>query len=308
MLLFDLAITGKTLIASIAVIFLGVIALIQIMKMIGRKRAESDLSDSMGAGERKSVLAGRNKYPAVDFFKYSSTFANLGLAIALGVTVLLFGWTQYEPKGPDVDLSLLELEEDIEVAPPRTDEPPPPPPPPPPPVVEEVPDDVVVKDPPKFKSNDLDTKTEVPQDTTHRKKKPKAPAKKKVKKKKVAEVFKVVEQMPRFPGCEDMAGTDAEKKQCADKAMLTFIYKNIKYPAIARENGVEGQVVIQFVVEPDGTVSGVEILRDIGAKCGDEAKRIVELMNKKGIKWTPGRQRGQNVRVQFILPVKFKLN
>ena len=308
MLLFDIAITGKTLLWSVVGIFVGIIALIQIMKMIGRKRSQSDLRSTMDEGERKSVLSGRNKYPAVDFFKYSGTFTNLGLAIALGLTVLLFGWTQYQPKAPDVDLSLLELEEEIEVAPPRTDEPPPPPPPPPPPVVEEVPDDVVIKDPPKFASNDIDTKTEVPQDTTHRKKKPKAPAKKKVKKKKVAEVFKVVEQMPRFPGCEDMAGSDAEKKQCADKKMLEFIYKNIKYPAIARENGVEGQVVVQFVVEPSGEVSGVEVLRDIGAKCGDEAKRVVELMNKKGIKWTPGRQRGQNVRVQFILPVKFKLN
>ena len=307
-MLFDLAITGKTLLIGIALIFLGLIVFIQIMKMIGRRRAESDLRTPMEEGSQPSVLMGRNKYPLVDFFKYSGTFVNLGFVIALGLTFLLFGWTQYEPKSTEAGTWVVEIDSDIGLIPPPTNHAPPPPPPPPIPEVEEVPDDVIVKDPPKFASSDIDTKTDVPRDIPRKKKKPKAPPRKKVKQNNIADIFVAVEQMPRFPGCEDMAGTDAEKKQCADKAMLSFIYKNIKYPAVAREIGVEGQVVIQFVVEPDGTVSGVEILRDIGAKCGDEAKRVVELMNKKGIKWTPGRQRGQNVRVQFILPVKFKLN
>ena len=113
--------------------------------------------------------------------------------------------------------------------------------------------------------------------------------------------------MPRFPGCEDAGGSAAEKKQCADKKMLEFIYKNIKYPAIARENGVEGNVVITFVVERDGKVTDAQVLRDIGAQCGQEALRVVNLMNEQGIKWIPGKQRGRPVRVQFNLPVRFKL-
>ena len=116
-----------------------------------------------------------------------------------------------------------------------------------------------------------------------------------------------MEQMPRFPGCENEAGDDKAKKQCADKKMLEFIYKNIKYPAIARENGVEGTTVIRFVVKKDGTVDAAEIVRDIGAGRGAEAKRIVELMNQKGLKWTPGKQRGRSVPVYFNLPVKFRL-
>ncbi len=120
------------------------------------------------------------------------------------------------------------------------------------------------------------------------------------------EIFKVVEQMPRFPGCEDL-GSEAEKKKCAQEKMLEFIYGNIKYPAIARENGVEGTAVVRFVVEPDGKVTQAEVVRDPGAGTGEEALRVVNLMNQKGIKWVPGKQRGRPVRVQFNLPVKFKL-
>ena len=107
--------------------------------------------------------------------------------------------------------------------------------------------------------------------------------------------------MPAFPGCEGMA--KAEKKQCADKKMLEYIYGNIKYPAIARENGVEGMVVVQFVIEKDGSITASKVARDIGAGCGDEALRIVNQMPK----WNPGKQRGRAVRVQFNLPVRFKL-
>ena len=113
--------------------------------------------------------------------------------------------------------------------------------------------------------------------------------------------------MPRFPGCENEGGDHKAKKQCADKKMLQFIYKNIKYPAIARENGVEGTVVIQFVVEKDGSIKDAKIVRDIGAQCGGEALKVVQMMNSMGQKWTPGKQRGKSVRVQFNLPVKFRL-
>ena len=91
------------------------------------------------------------------------------------------------------------------------------------------------------------------------------------------------------------------------KNLLEFIYKNIKYPAIARENGVEGTVVVTFVVEKSGKVTDARVVRDIGAKCGDEALRVVNMMNQQGIVWTPGKQRGRPVRVQFNLPVRFKL-
>ena len=116
----------------------------------------------------------------------------------------------------------------------------------------------------------------------------------------------MVEQMPLFPGCADL-GTKEERDACHQENLLKFIYKNIKYPAIARENGVEGTVVVTFVVEKDGTVTDARVVRDIGAGTGEEALRVVELMNKEGIRWTPGKQRGRAVRVQFNLPVRFRL-
>ena len=115
--------------------------------------------------------------------------------------------------------------------------------------------------------------------------------------------FRVVEEMPRFPGCESEYDKKARKK-CAEQKMLAFIYDNIQYPPIARENGVEGTVVISFVVETSGRLSDIKVVRDIGAECGTEALRVV----KKMPKWVPGKQKGKKVRVLYNLPVKYKLN
>ena len=123
----------------------------------------------------------------------------------------------------------------------------------------------------------------------------------------VEEIFKVVEENPRFPGCEDLAGSKEEKEKCSKEKLLEFIYKNIKYPAIARENGIQGMCVVRFVVEKNGSITDIELVRDIGAGCGEEAVRVVGLMNEMGERWSPGRQRGQPVRVQYNLPVRFKL-
>lgn len=118
------------------------------------------------------------------------------------------------------------------------------------------------------------------------------------------EVFKVVEEMPRFGGCEDIEGDLSAKKLCAEKKMLEFIYKNIKYPIAARKDNKQGTVVIRFVVDEKGNVIQPKIVRDIGGGCGTEALRVV----KKMPTFTPGKQRGKAVKVQFNLPVRFKLD
>jgi len=115
------------------------------------------------------------------------------------------------------------------------------------------------------------------------------------------EEYKIVEQMPRFPGCEGNEGTDEEKKLCAEKKMLEYIYKNIKYPTLARYHEIQGMAVVQFVVEKDGSISGQKILRDVKGGCGDAALDIVNSMPQ----WIPGYQRDKPVRVQFNLPVRF---
>ncbi len=116
-------------------------------------------------------------------------------------------------------------------------------------------------------------------------------------------IFKVVEEMPRFPGCEDIEGTTKDKEECAQQKMLEFIYSNLKYPVKARDENVEGICVVQFVIEKDGSVSGAKLVRDIGADCGVETMNVVNNFPK----WTPGKQKGKSVRVLYTLPVKFKL-
>jgi len=121
------------------------------------------------------------------------------------------------------------------------------------------------------------------------------------------EIIKVPDQMPRFPGCELLDVDLKEKSVCATQHLLDYLYREIDYPALARANGIEGMAVVQFVVEPDGSISEIKLLRDPGAGCGKAAVRVVKQMNKMGEKWTPGRQRGRPVRVLYTLPVKFKL-
>ncbi len=82
------------------------------------------------------------------------------------------------------------------------------------------------------------------------------------------------------------------------------MYDNIRYPEMARQNGIEGTVYLKFVVEKDGSISNPQVIRNIGGGCGAEALRVVGKMPK----WTPGKQRGRVVRVLFTLPVKFSLS
>ena len=120
------------------------------------------------------------------------------------------------------------------------------------------------------------------------------------------EVYKSVEEMPRFPSCEFMESI-AERKECADKRFLEFIYENLQYPVNAERNYTEGTVRVSFVVEPDGTLSNIRLHRDIGDKCGLEGLRLIHLMNSKGIRWIPGKKEGEIVRVQITVPIIFSL-
>ncbi len=119
-------------------------------------------------------------------------------------------------------------------------------------------------------------------------------------------VFKVVEEMPRFPGCENIKDM-RERKTCADKKMFEYIYNNLNYPTEAKEAGVEGQCVIQFIVAIDGSIENIKVVRDIGGGCGEATRNVVEKMNNLPSKWISGKQSGKPVKVMYTLPVKFKL-
>ena len=297
--------------STIAYMILGIAALIIVAIIVARmnnaKYADTtDLADAFNSKPRKSPMEGRDKYPAVDVLRRSGTVFNIGLITSLLLTVLAFSWTNFEDEVfiPD---DALEMEEDIEVEPPRTAEPPPPPPPPPPPVIEEVPEEEIEEEEePVFVDQDIEEDEEVEVEEVEEEEiVEEEPEVEEVEEEPEEEtIFKVVEDMPRFPGCEDKGLTDKnELKKCAEEQMLKFIYGNIKYPAIARENGIEGKAILQFVVEKDGSVTGIKVLREPGGGTGKEADRVVKMMPK----WIPGRQRGQPVKVQYTLPVRFKL-
>lgn len=117
------------------------------------------------------------------------------------------------------------------------------------------------------------------------------------------EIFKVVEEMPRFPGCEDFNGGTQAKTKCANKKLLEFIFSNLKYPEEARKNGVEGMVVLKFIVDRQGNIQNPSIARSLSSDCDEEVLRVASMMPK----WIAGKQKGEAVNVEFTLPVKFKL-
>lgn len=102
-------------------------------------------------------------------------------------------------------------------------------------------------------------------------------------------VFTVVEQMPQFPG--------------GDAALMGYIRDTMHYPTIAKENGVQGRVVVSFVVEKDGSITNVAVLRSVGPSLDREAIRIVRSMPR----WIPGKQNGHTVSVKYQVPVTFRL-
>ena len=289
--------------------FVFLLVLIGLLRLYINRQTKSALA---GKYKGQSLVKVHNKYPEVDAFKFRNTILFFSLALVLGITTVLFNWTTYDQAMEEEDI-VFSVTEDIEIEPPRTMEaPPPPPPPPPPPVIEEVPEEFLTEeDDVEFVDQYVEEKTEVfappPKMKKEKKAPPPPPPPPPPPKAQVKEIFKVVEQMPRFPACETMEGSHKDKKLCADKKLYEYIYSQISYPAIARENNVEGTVVVQFVVETDGTVTNARVVRDIGATCGDEALRVVRLMSNLPEKWIPGKQRGIPVRVMFTLPVRFKL-
>ncbi len=103
------------------------------------------------------------------------------------------------------------------------------------------------------------------------------------------EVFVVVEEQAEFPG-----GLDS---------MYAYIQKNLKYPELAKEKGIEGRVFVSFIIEKDGSISNILIKRAIGGGCEEATVEMIKNMPK----WKPGKQRGKPVRFQFTLPIKFEL-
>lgn len=206
----------------------------------------------------------------------------------------------------------VEVEIEMSAPPDLTNEPPPPPPPPPPtpppptrttvqfvpPIIKK--DEEVQEEEPKkvieeleevkadIGKSDVKGNDEAPPETFDNPSELEVVEAPKVVEDKVYETFDI-QKMPSFPGGE------AELQK--------FLRDNINYPAIARENNIQGTAALSFVVGKDGTISNVTILKDPGGGCGKEAVRVVNSMPK----WAPGEANGNPVKVKFTLPVRFRL-
>lgn len=219
------------------------------------------------------------KNPQYDLTKKRGLFFEIGLLISLAAVLIAFEWKSFE--GEISDLGQLNLEDIEEEIIPITQQNTPPPPPPPPPAPQEilqiVEDDTEIEDEIEIDTEaDEDTEIEIieyEEEVVEE------------------EIFTVVEDMPEFPG--------------GVSAMYQYLSKNIRYPEVAKEAGIQGKVYVSFVVDKDGSITDVKVLRGIpgGKMCDEEAVRVVKAMPK----WNPGKQRGKSVKVSYMLPVQFTL-
>jgi len=118
-------------------------------------------------------------------------------------------------------------------------------------------------------------------------------------------IYRVVQEMPRITGCEELGLEKDEKSKCSEKKLLEWVYSHLEYPAEAKEKKLEGKVYVQFVIDKDGSITDPKVVRDIGGGCGQAALNMLKEMSQT--KWIPGKQGGKPVRVYFTLPIKFEL-
>ncbi len=240
------------------------------------------------------------KHSKVDILKFQTTNWLFGLACSLALVVLLLSYSK--PEGMiDEDLIDRENIDDIEIDIPRTITLVAPPPIPPLPVIEELPEENI-----EFSS--IETDTIKPDTVVIKEKKITDPlAQGEEEEEIIEEVFTRVEQMPVFPGCEDLE-TEKERKKCTETNLLKFMYKNLKYPRIARENGIQGPTVVEFTIGKDGSVINIELIKDPGSGWGEEVLRVISSMNEQLPKWKPGYQRNQPVKVKYMMPLRIRLH
>lgn len=221
------------------------------------------------------------KSPKADLESKRAFFVQIGLIVSLAAMLVAFEWKTYDVEQIDVAARQVETVEEEMVEITQQNKPPPPPAPPAQTtLIHIVTDDVQVDD-------DLIINAEATELTVIEAYTP--PAVVEEEEVAEAEIFTVVEESPSFPG--------------GDVARIKFLQENIVYPQMARESGIQGTVYVTFVVERNGNVTDVRVLRGIGGGCDEEAVRVIKAMPK----WNPGKQRGKPVRVQFNMPIKFTL-
>lgn len=221
------------------------------------------------------------KSPKADLETRKGLYMEIGLVFSLVVIWVAFEWKSYDRIVVDeISRTAIAIEEEMII---QTSQEVAPPPPPPSQVSTEI---EVVEDDVEIEDNDVSFDVEADEQTAVEPVEVVMVAEEVVEEE---EIFQIVEESPGFPGGEE--------------ALHEFIRKNLSYPVAAQESGIQGRVYVGFVVEKDGSVTDVQILRGIGGGCDEAAIRVVKALPK----WTPGKQRGRAVRCRYSIPISFTL-
>lgn len=222
------------------------------------------------------------KSPKADLENKKTVFMQIGLVVVLSLVLIAFEWTSTDV---NVDYSLMEEEVEVEeeIIPITRQEEVKPPPPPPPPAVADilniVEDDVELDDELEIMDTEMDqdamvdfSNMVIEEETRD-----------------AGEIFMIVEEMPEFPG--------------GPEALQKYLATEVRYPVIAQENGIQGRVYVQFVIDQTGQVTNATVLRGVDPSLDREALRVVQAMPK----WKPGKQRNRAVRVSYTVPINYVL-
>ena len=217
------------------------------------------------------------KNPKSDLSRQGGMFLNIGMVVSLLIVIVAFEWRSYN----DSDLMDLGNDDDFEdiLEIPPTEQPPPPPPKVQVPEIIEVPDEEEIEEEIEVELDVEVTEATVVEEIVFEE----AP-----EEEAVDEIFAIVEEPASFPG--------------GIQAFYTYLSKELKYPRQAQRMGIEGRVFVQFVVEKNGTLTDIKMVKGIGAGCDEEAVRVL----KNSPTWKPGKQRGKPVRQKMIQNILFK--
>jgi len=231
------------------------------------------------------------KNEKADLSRNSSLYFVIGLSVILLISWKAIEWRTYE-KVYAYEALNVEDEDDEEIPITEQLKTPPPPPPPPPPAPEVI---EVVEDEEEVEETVIES-TETNDDEIIE-----------VEEVEIEEEFEdvdvpfaVIEDVPIFPGCENVA--KSERRNCFQDQMNKHIRKNFRYPEIAQEMGIQGRVYVNFIISKDGSISNVR-MRGPDKNLEKEAQRIISKLPTM----TPGKQRGRPVRVPFSIPITFRL-
>ena len=227
------------------------------------------------------------KDPKANLESRKTTYVLTGLVGILAILFVALEWANTTRRTNNLVARTAEIEEEEEIVMTvQNNTPPPPPPPPMPDVIVQlnvVEDEVEIEEVEmQSMEDDNDTQVQVVDLSSESGPSDEEEAE-------GNQIFTVVEQQPEFPGGE--------------AALMNYIKKNLKYPAFAAENGIQGRVTLSFTVEKDGSIANIEVMRSPAEELSKEAIRVVQSMPK----WKPGKQRGKPVRVKYMLPVTFRL-